>query len=147
MKPNCVRLDLRPAENAFTHRRLDHRGTYDVHPNAAASGFKRGGLGQSHHAVLARAVGCETSGANQPGYRRHVHDGSAPALLEHLLNLVLQTKPCAFEIDVNGAVPILLGLFGDRDERSLDPGIVERDIQAAKLFYRFADECLNISGY
>lgn len=105
--------------------------------------FERGGLCQSHHAVLARAVRGGPGGTHQAGDGRHVDDGSATALLEHLLNFVLQAKPGAFEVDVDGAVPVFFGLFGDGDPVPLDPGIIERHIQAPKLLHRFLDQRTN----
>src|SRR3989442_15604018 len=94
---------LRRAPETFAHGRFDHRGTHDVYPNAASRGFERCGLRQPHHAMLASAIrGCP-SGANPTCDGGHVDDDSTTALLEHLLNFVLQAKPDAFEIDVDGA--------------------------------------------
>src|SRR5207245_8486979 len=104
---------------------------------AASRGFERGRLRQPHHAMLASAIrGCP-SGANPTCDGGHVDDGS---LLEHLLNFALQAKPDAFEIDVDGAIPVFFGLFGDGAPAPLDPGVIERNIQAAKLLHCFQDE-------
>jgi len=95
--------------------------------------------------VLARAVRSCPRGTDEARDGRHVDDNSA-ALLEHLLNFVLQAKPHAFQIDVDGAVPVFFGLFGNGAPALLDPGVIERNIQTAKLFHRFLDKRANISG-
>src|SRR6266478_7947853 len=126
-------LHLRCAPETLAHRCFDHRRTHDIYSNAASRVFERGGLRQPHHAMLASAIrGCP-SGANPTCDGGHVDDGSTTALLEHLLNFVLQAKPDAFEIDVDGAIPVFFGLLGSGAPAPLDPGVIEGNIQAAKL--------------
>lgn len=54
--------------------------------------------------------------------------------------------PHAFEIDVDGAVPVFFGLFGEGAPAPLDPCVIKRNIQPAKLFHRFLDKRKNIGG-
>src|SRR6266446_1814198 len=91
-------LHLRCAPETLAHRCFDHRRTHDIYSNAASRVFERGGLRQPHHAMLASAIrGCP-SGANPTCDGGHVDDGSTTALLEHLLNFVLQAKPDALRL-------------------------------------------------
>src|SRR5438045_5000039 len=127
MEAQGILFHVRRAENAFTHRRFDHCRTYRIDPNAIARGFERGGLGEADHAMLAGAVCGRTRRTDPARDRRHVDDGPATALLEHLPNLVLQAKAHTVEIDVDGALPVFFRLVHDRYPSTLDAGIVKRD--------------------
>ena len=139
MAAENVFVDLRSAEKPITHRRLDHRGTHSVDPDTILSSFQRRRLGQPNHSVVARTVGPCARRTNQARNRRHVYDGSATALLEHLPNLVLHGKPDALEIDVDGPIPVLFGLSGDGHPDTFNAGVVESDVEAAKPVDRLPD--------
>jgi hypothetical protein len=63
---------------------------------------------------------------------RHVDDGAATTLFDHLLYFIFQAEPRAFEIDVNGLVPFFFGLLDDRDPMALDARVVEGIVKAPK---------------
>ncbi len=87
------------------------------------------------------------SSTDQAGNRRHVYNSSAAALLEHLPNFVLQAEPDTFEIDLDGPIPVFFGLSDDGRPDTLDSGVIEGDIQAAKSLHRLLDERLNFGGF
>src|SRR5271154_3047946 len=124
MATNNVLVNLWSAKKAVSHRRFDHCGTDSIDPNSTFGGFQCAALRQTNHSMFARAIGRSPSRTGQARNRRHVYDGSARALLEHLHNFVLQAEPDALEIDADGPVPVLFGLLDDRHPNSLDPGII-----------------------
>ena len=72
---------------------------------AASRDLGRGGLGETHDAVLARSVGGRVADADQPGDGGGVDD-RAGAHLEHSSQLVLHAQPDPLEVDVYDAVPV-----------------------------------------
>ena len=113
MKTESKLVDSWLLVGTLGHRRLDHRRAHDVYSDSASGVFERGRLCEPNHAVLARAIGSCPRQTHKPRHGRHVYDRSATALLEHLPDLVLEAKPNAFEINVDGAIPVFLGLFAD----------------------------------
>ena len=107
---NNVFVNLWSAKEPLRHWRFDHCGTHCVDPDSTFSGFERGGFGETNHSMFARTIGRCPSRTHQPSNRRHVYDSSATALLEHLPNFVLQAKPDALEIDVDGPIQVFFGL-------------------------------------
>ena len=69
-------------------------------------------------------IGRQTHRANDARHRRHV-DNHAPALLEHLLQLVLHARPGARQVDGNHAVPLLTLDAMERARRVAIARIVE----------------------
>src|SRR5271165_5486812 len=96
--------------------------------------------------MFARTIRACPSRTNQAHDRGHVYNGAATALLEHLPNLVLQAEPDAFEIDLDGPIPVFFGLSGDGYPNTLDPGVIEGDVQAAKSLHRRLNQRLNFGG-
>src|SRR5450432_2752765 len=95
MKIENKLVDSRLLVGTVGHRRLDHCRAYYVYADAASGIFERGGLCETNHAVLARAIRRCASQTYKPRYGRHVHDSSATALLEHLPDFVLEAQPNA----------------------------------------------------
>ena len=89
MEADRVFVELRRAKNALAHRRFDHRRTHNIYPDTISRIFKRSGLGQSDYSMFACNIRCGPRRTHQARNRRHVDDGSATALLEHLPKFVL----------------------------------------------------------
>src|SRR5215813_15581445 len=95
--------------------------------------------------MLGRDVGAKSGKSDQAGSRGDVYDRSA-AIPEHGRDLVLQAKKGALGIDRHDAVEILLRLFGDRRDRSLDARIVARAIEPAVCGHGSRDQRFHIYG-
>ena len=81
-------------------RRQNHPRTDGVDTNAPFGIFQCRRLREPNDAMFAGNVG-HASRADQVTHGRHVHDGAAAALVQHLANLILHTQPDALEIDVD----------------------------------------------
>src|SRR5439155_9132081 len=97
----------------FVHARYHAApGHNDVDPNVVVEVIERQCCAQADHAALAGAVSEEVpSTPSGPG--ADVHDGSA-ALLNQNRKHRLRTEEHAFQVDVDGLVPDLLGRVEDR---------------------------------
>ena len=81
----------------------------------------------------------------KPAIEDVVDDRAASALLQHLLKFVFQAQPRAFEIDVNRPVPVFLALLDDGHPVTLDAGVIEGVVQAAKSRDGFFHHSFDIS--
>ena len=126
---------FRGAEEAFAHGGFDDRWADGVDADAFGGGFEGSALREREYAVLAGAISCCAGRADKASDGRHVDDGSACALLQHLLDFILEAEPDAFEVDGDGAVPVFLGLLCNRNPRAFNAGVVEGDVEAAILFH------------
>ncbi len=120
---NCLDqgIEFRGRDRAdfIGHRGVDPGGTDGIHAYAAA-GIDR---------MLARAVIARERYPHQAGDRRRIDDRTA-ALLEHLLNFLLETEAHAEYVDGHELGEILLGGVRRADaEGSADAGVVMRAIE------------------
>ena len=81
------------------------------------------------------------------GDGRHVDDGAASALFEHLLNFVFEAEPEAFEIDVVDVVPVFFGLLDERNPTAFDARVVESDVEAAEFVGGFLNHRLDVGRF
>jgi len=88
-------------------------------------------------------VGRDAGVAGEGTDRRIVNDG-ATALLLHLANFVLHTRPHTAQVNVNNPVPFFNGAVSGRDDFGHDTGVVKGDIEMAKLGYSAVDQGGNL---
>src|SRR5882724_7013371 len=135
------------AEEAFAHWRLDDGRTDSIDTNAFGCRFKSGAFREADDAVLCGAVGGGSSRSDETRDGRHVDDGSARALLQHLLNFVLQAEPDTLEVDGEGAVKVFLRLFSNRNAVAFNAGVVEANVEAAEFLDGLLDKSLDVGGF
>lgn len=96
----------------------------------AAATLQRRGAGQPEHRMLGRDVGADRGQGDRLHDRGDVDDR---ATLAHRPELRLQAVEDAVDVDVHHAVPGLARVLGQWFHRAADPGVVDRDVQAAVL--------------
>ena len=134
-------------ESAIGHGSFDNGWTDSINANLCGGAFDGGDFGKADDTVFAGDVNAGAGKAHDSGDRRHIDDGTACALLRHLLNFIFEAEEEAFEIDVMDVVPVFLGLVSEGNPCSFDACIVERDVQAAVFLNGFLDDGLNIGTF
>src|ERR1700730_11473183 len=130
-------------EAALEERRFDRSRADAVDANSILGVVHRKRLGQEDHAGLRRAVGGHLARALETGDRRGAQDHAAP--LHQLGQRVLAAEENALQIDVDRAIPFLLG-EQMRTPGEADPGIVVEDVETAEVAGGLGDHPLGIGG-
>src|ERR1700730_12266390 len=130
-------------EAALEERRFDRSRADAVDANSILGVVHRKRLGQEDHAGLRRAVGGHLARALETGDRRGAQDHAAP--LHQLGQRVLAAEENALQIDVDRAIPFLLG-EQMRTPGEADPGIVVEDVETAEVTGGLGDHPLGIGG-
>src|SRR3989454_5645513 len=126
------------------HSCLDRRRSDGIHSNVVLGVFERDGLRQPDDGMLAGGVDRCLRKAYQ-SCDGGIVDDCAAAGLQHRWNLVLQRQPHALDVNVHDLIVGLFGLIGQRSQRLLDPGVVERTIEPAEGRQRPFDRRLDVA--
>src|ERR1700721_864494 len=90
--------------------------------------------------------GCSRS-RQHAAYRGHVHNGTSPALNEHLMDLVLHHDEEAFDVDLKDLVEIGFRLLCQWSVGSGNTGIIECVVESTENVYRFCDYFTRLLWY
>ena len=137
----------RIGEGAIGHGSFDDGRANGVDANFGGGAFESGCFREAEHAVFAGDIDACPRKTLNAGDGRHVDDGAAFALLDHLLNFVFEAEPESFQIDVVDVVPVFFGLIDERNPDAFDAGVVEGDVEAAEFLDGFLNHCLDIGRF
>src|SRR5580700_7862395 len=90
--------------------------------------------------------GCSRS-RQHATYRRHVYNGTSPALMQHLMDLLLHYDEEAFDVDLKDLVEISFRLLCKRPVRAGNTSIIECVIEPAENAHSFRDNLTHFFWY
>ena len=131
-----------PMYKPTQHTRFDRPGCYDVDPDTALCGFQSGCFGQPFDPVLAGDVERCAGATNSAKGGGDIHDASF-LLLKHDSQFVLHAQQSSKDIRFEHSGVAFHGLINDRPGLPFGSGAVDRDAQAAEMYYGSIHESAN----
>ena len=131
------------AGKALEHVGVDYRRQNGVDADALFAELQGGRFREANDGMLAGHVDFNARHGDHSQPRRSIHNGAA-SRLEHGWDFILHAQPHPLHVDVHDAIVGLLVLLEKRRRLLLDPGIVEGEVEPAKLLHRPVDELLDL---
>ena len=120
-------------------------GTHGIHTDALVGILEGSRLGEPEDRMLSRHVGGFAREADESGNGRGIDD-RAPALLEHLANLVLHAQEHRCLSHAHDPLEDILGIVMDEGTSAQIANVVVREVEPPELLNRRVDHSCDVSG-